>query len=443
MALLLAAALLLTVAAGPRAALGAARRVGALPVGAISVRIADAPPGARIPQGFLGFSLETPALHSPAIVSPSSALVALMRALGPGQLRISGVSVDRTQWMGVPETAAAWQLATIAPSDLRSLATLMSDTGWKLLLGINLGHPATAAVVEEGRAASALLGSSLAGVALGNEPDLFTRAPSAPFRAQLGSGALRPIGWGLESYEGEISALRAALGAAGVAVPLYGPDTASSAWLEDYAADQGAGLAALAQHFYPLDRCFHGRLLRSGPSFGSLLSARIERREALDLAAFVRIAQGHGLPPRVDEANSVACAGQVRTSSAFASALWAIDFSLIAAREGIVGVNFHGGLGSCRLGGTITSPWYSPLCTLPDGQLRARPEYYALLLLRSLEGGSFVPITYATGRRIVVYALRAPDGSLRVVIDDMELARLAHSRGRARLPTPVWVALRA
>src|SRR5205085_2999559 len=54
------------------------------------------------------------------------------------------------------------------------------------------------------------------------------------------------------------------------------------------------------------------------------------------------------------------------------------------------------------------------------GQLRARPEYYALLLLRSLEGCAFVSAVYRTSRNVSVYALRAPDGTLRVVIDDME-----------------------
>ena len=105
---------------------------------------------------------------------------------------------------------------------------LMSATGWRLLLGLDLGHLVAAGVVEETRAASAILGSSLAGVTLGNEPDLYTHPPSAPFRFVIGSAALRPPGWGLEQYEGEISSLRAALAGAGAQAPLYGPDTATS-----------------------------------------------------------------------------------------------------------------------------------------------------------------------------------------------------------------------
>jgi hypothetical protein len=405
------------------------------------VRIGAGHTGATIPESFLGLSMETPTLQSPAITSTAPALVRLLRALGPGVLRISGVSVDRTQWLGAPEALAPWGVATISPADLHNLAALMGAAGWRLLLGLDLGHPLAAAVVEEARGAGAILGGSLAGVAIGNEPDLYTRPVSAPFRALLGGGTLRPPGWGLEQYEAEITSLRAALAAAGVQAPLFGPDTAAPRWLAGYAAAQGRGLAALAQHYYPLGRCFGGRLLKRGPSLASLLSARVALRESRQLASYVRVAQSHGLPLRVDEANSVSCAGEPHISDTFGAALWALDFSLIAARAGAVGVNFHGGLGSCAAGGTIVSPWYSPLCTLPGGQLHVRPEYYALLLLRSLEGCAFVPVEYATGRRIAVYALRAPDGSLRVVIDDMEVRAGAQTRGPAPVPAPVSVVL--
>src|SRR5207245_8949486 len=120
-------------------------------------------------------------------------------------------------------------------------------------------HPSPRAIVEEARAAAAILGRSLAGVAIGNEPDLFTRPAASPFRLLLGSAALRPPEWGLSAYEAEISSLRAALAAAGVRAALYGPDTATPAWLEDYAAQQGSGVAGLAQHMYPLGRCPAGR----------------------------------------------------------------------------------------------------------------------------------------------------------------------------------------
>lgn len=413
------------------------------PAAGIAVSVDSAHPGTVIPSSFLGLSMETPAVDSPAVVSEAPALLRLMRQLGPGVLRISGVSVDRTQWMATPEPAAPWRVATITPADLRNLAALMGATGWRLLLGLNLGHPVSQALVEEARVATSVFGSSLAGLEIGNEPDLYTRSVSAPFRYLLGGGALRPREWGPAAYEAEITSLRAALAAGGVPAALYGPDTAAPAWLEGYVARQGPGLAALAQHFYPLGRCHAGRLLAAGPSPASLLSRKVALHEVRRIGELARLAARHGLPLRIDEANSVSCAGQPHTSDTFAAALWAVDFSLIAAHEGVIGVNFHGGLGSCSVAGTIASPWYSPLCVLTSGQLRARPEYYGLLLLRSLEGCAFLPTAYSTSRDIAIYALRATDGSLRVVIDDMEAPVAARRGKRARAPAPALIALRA
>ncbi len=403
------------------------------------VTVDAARPGVVIPTNFLGLSFETPVLSSPAIVS--TALFRTLRNLGSGVLRISGDSVDRTQWLPSPATPAPWALAMVTPADLSNLAALARATGWGLILGLNLGHRIPLAVVEEARAATSILGASLAGLEIGNEPDLYTHLVPVPFRSVLGDAALRPRGWGFSKYQTEIASLRGALAGAGVSAPLFGPDTATGAWLNSYAADERRGLAALTAHLYPLDRCHGGQVVTPGPTVASMLSRRVARHESLQVRELWHVAVSHRLPLRIDETNSVACGGQPSTSDTFAAALWAVDFSLMAARQGVAGLNFHGGLGPCQLAGTIRSPWYSPLCTLPDGQLRARPEYYALLLLRSLEDCAFVPVAYRTSRDISVYALRAADGTLRVVVDDMETPATARSTPGGRQPVPLWVTL--
>jgi hypothetical protein len=406
----------------------------------VAIRIQTGPSQAVIPQSFLGLSWETTSLAYPSLVSTQ--LANLMRGLGPGLLRVSGVSVDRTRW-GIPGAQTTpWELATIAPPVLERLGTLMRETRWGLLLGLDLGHVETPALVQEASTASALLGSSLAAIQIGNEPDLYTHAPSPAFRVLLGFERLREPPWGVQQYEAEITSLRAALAAAGATPPLYGPDTAGPAWLASYAQAEGRGLASLAAHYYPLDRCSGGRLLVHGATLKSLLGARVARNEQRALRALVRLAAANSLPLRIDEANSVACAGQPSVSDTFGAALWALDFSLLAAREGVSGINFHGGLGQCGAGG-IVAPWYSPLCALPDGQLRPRPAYYALLALRSLEGCAFVPVTSNAPPNIAVFALRAPDGSLRAVIDHMELATRGTRRRKVPPASPVTVSVAA
>jgi hypothetical protein len=399
-------------------------------------------PGAVIPSDFLGLSLETPALHLPPIESGSSVLVNLLSNLGKGVLRVGGDSVDHTQWLPSPGPVEPWALTTVSPEDLHHLAKVMSATGWRLILGLDLGHPDPSALAEEASDAGSIFGPSLAGVAIGNEPDLWTARPAQPFRSELGSNPLRPHGWSFSNYQGELATVRAALATAGVSVPLFGPESATGSWLRAYAATEGAGTTELSTHLYPLDRCQFERLLVHGPTIAQLLSGAVAQGEIKRIREVITIADSHSLPLRLDELGSVACAGQPGTSDTFAGALWALDAALIAAREGVAGVNFTSGLGSCQAGGTLVSPWYSPLCALSDGQPTARPEYYALLLLHTLEGDTFVPVTAHTSRDVAAFALRAPDGALHVVIDDMETA--TSSAGHApSSPRPITVTLRA
>ncbi len=400
-------------------------------------------PGAVIPTDFLGLSLETPALHLPAIETRSPVLANLLSGLGKGVLRVSGDSVDHTQWLPAPGPAAAWALTTVTPEDLHHLAAVMSASGWRLILGLDLGHLQANALTEEASAAGSILGASLAGLAIGNEPDLYTQPPAQPFRSVLGSDPLRSSGWGFSNYQGELAKARSAVAAAGGSTPLYGPESATGNWLQAYASTEGAGTAALSTHLYPLDRCRSERLLPHGPTIAQLLSGAVQQSETGRIKELAAIAGSHHLPLRIDELGSVACGGQPGTSNTFGAALWALDAALIAAREGVAGINFTSGLGSCQTGGTLLSPWYSPLCALPNGQLTARPEYYALALLRSLEGCAFVPVTARTSGNVATFALRAPDGALHVVIDDLETATSdAGADHASSSPHPVAVTLR-
>jgi hypothetical protein len=257
----------------------------------------------------------------------------------------------------------------------------------------------------------------------------------------LGGGRLRARGWGLPQYLAESASVRAALAHAGVVAPIYGPETATGAWLGVYGAAEHIGLAALTPHLYPLIRCQGGRLLPHGPSAAALLSRGVAAAEGRRIVGFVRAASASGVPLRIDETNSVACGGEPGVSNTFASALWALDYSLIAAGHGVAGLNFHGGLGSCTTGGGIRSPWYSPLCTQADGIPAPRPEFYALLALRSLEGSAFVPVSYHTSADVSVYGLRSADGTLHVVIDDTRVRAKTGPRARTAAPVPLRVTL--
>jgi len=184
-----------------------------------------------------------------------------------------------------------------------------------------------------------------------------------------------------------------------VPAALYGPDTAAPAWLEGYVARQGPGLAALAQHFYPLGRCHAGRLLAAGPSPASLLSRKVALHEVRRIGELARLAARHGLPLRIDEANSVSCAGQPHTSDTFAAALWAVDFSLIAAHEGVIGVNFHGGTS------TQFPLAYSPIVFNGLTPTGVQAVYYGELLWRLAGTGSLHAATVAGAADVAAWGI--------------------------------------
>jgi hypothetical protein len=72
-----------------------------------------------------------------------------------------------------------------------------------------------------------------------------------------------------------------------------------------------------------------------------------------------------------------------------------------------------------------------------------RPEYYALLLLHSLEGCSLLPVQYPSSLPLAIFALQAPDGSLRLVVDDMDVAHPSRHGRRSPAPAPVTLAISA
>ncbi len=347
----------------------------------------------------MGLSFEAGELPTVAGYANSGDLVSLLRSLGPGVMRFGGISADtNTAWLqeGPPPP---WAQTAISPQTLAGLAALARASGWRVLLTINLGHGEPAAAAQEAQVAQAQLGSSLAGIAIGNEPDRYL------------PDELRPVGWSLATYLGEAESYRAAIAAAAPGVPIAGPDTSTGQpalpWLAGVAASERPEL--LTEHFYPLSSCE-----RVKPTLGDLVSPLTRTHESAMLAQLAAIAQTSGLPLRLDETNDVSCRGQPGLSNVFASALWALDYVARAMASGAVGVNFHD---------LLTEPLsYSPLVThgiqeLASGSLHANPEWYALLMARELIGDRSMTAHVVGGERSTsLGAFVSPSGNVHVVL---------------------------
>ena len=366
----------------------------------VAVSIDLSHPRAPVPPRFLGLSLEARDLPTAARLAGTGDLASLLRALGPGMLRFGGNSVDATTaWSDDGRTRPRWARVLVGPADLDGLATLARRSGWKVVLAVTLGHPDPSAAAREAAAARARLGSSLAGIEIGNEPDQYVEK------------GLRRRPWGYRRYVAQVAPYRAAIAAAAPGVRIAGPDLASakpSRWLSAYArAERPTPLTA---HFYPLIRCGHSR-----PTIAELMSSDLHASEQRAIDRLAALARGRRLQLRIGETNNVACSGQPGVSDTYASTLWALDYIVRVVDAGVDGLNFHGFLAKCRT--------YTPLCAprradLRAGRIGARPEWYALLMARSLAGSRPLRAATTPTRDVVTLSVLTPSGRVETLAID-------------------------
>jgi hypothetical protein len=373
----------------------------------VTITIDPFDPGKPVPERFLGLSFEAASLGRFAGYADHGDLVTLLRSLGPGMLRFGGITADENvAWTDAATPKPAWASSTIDAADLQAIGVLARRSGWQVLLTVGMAHYEPAAAAREVAAAHETLGPYLAAVEIGNEPDAY------------GNHGFRALPWVAQGYEEEVSSYREAIDALTPGVPIAGPDVSGSGafgeWGEEEALSQKPVL--LTGHHYPL-----GCAQTPAPSIETLLSSATRGREAHSLATYLKVAGEYGIPLRVDETNTVSCGGVPGISDTFASALWASAYITQAMAAGAAGINLEGNPANCN--------GYTPLCApnpadLADGDLRAQPEWDALLLSRSLVGYRPLPTTIsapATGSpNLVAASFSGSDHSLKVMLVDDE-----------------------
>jgi hypothetical protein len=371
--------------------------------GTATIVVDTAHPAGRLPADFLGLSFEMRELGIGNLDPDRGNVTALLRTLGPSNVRIGGNTLDRdTLWVpqgqSPPAVKPDWVQDIVTPADVERLRGLLDATDWKAEVGINVGRWDPALGADQARALTRILGPRLVAIECGNEPDQW-----------VGKG-LRPAGYGYAEYHADWQACADAVGH----TPIAGPDTAgtSSGWASSLAADESR-LAMLTVHQYAAG---------GDATIAGLLSPAQVTNQLNAVAKNLAAAQAHRLPLRVDEANSAFSGGVDGVSNKYASALWVLDYSLSLAQAGVAGVNIHGGLGVCNdpiWNGKFQR--YTPFCAANKayelaGQYKAMPIYYGIWLARQLGTGRFVPLTVDSDRNITAYAVRGDDGRLRIAV---------------------------
>ncbi|HEX4438025.1 MAG TPA: glycosyl hydrolase family 79 C-terminal domain-containing protein [Solirubrobacteraceae bacterium] len=361
--------------------------------------------GRPIPPRFLGLSFEAEALDQIGQLGAHGDLVTLLRSLGPGLLRFGGITADENVAWSDPQTPhPAWATSTIGPAQMKAIGRLARSSGWQVLLTVGLAHFEPQAAAREVASAHAALGPYLAAVEIGNEADAY------------GRHGFRPEPWLAQGYQEDVSVYREAIAKLTPGIRIAGPDVSGSGAFPEwgYAEAVAQTPALLTGHHYPL-----GCAQTPPPSIESLLSAAIRGREAHSLETYLSISRAHNIPFRVDETNSVSCGGVAGISDTFASALWATGYIAQAMAAGTVGINLQGNPTNCA--------GYTPLCApdpaaLSAGQMRAQPDWYALLLMHSLIGYRPLPTSIGStvSPNLVAAAFAGPGDSLKLLVSDDE-----------------------
>jgi len=381
---------------------------------ATPVTIDPGPKDPAVPQGFLGLSIEYPALEAYAGTDPSSldpVFEQLVRNLAPGQapvLRIGGNSADRTWWPVAGVSRPPGVTFNITPQWLKVTHALAQTLGARLILGVNLEQDSPQLAAAEARALINGVGrQSVRALELGNEPDLYSAFPW--YRSDGHAVFGRPRGYDESEYISDFDGLSGAL----PSVPLAGPSLSGRQWTQSLgpflAAEPHLGLVTL--HRYPLQVCLTPRTSARYPTIARLLSPATSTELAASFAPYVALARAHGLSLRVDELNTVSCGADPAVSKSFASALWVLNTLFGLASTGVSGVNIH----------TFPGAGYELFRIAQAGgtwRAAVSPEYYGMLMFaQATPPGSRLLSVAPTGiPGVYVWATRARDETIRVVL---------------------------
>lgn len=376
-------------------------------------------------SAFVGLSypksamIENPRLFGTA---PSNAnLIGLFQLLGPSLLRVGGTAVDDFCWT---PTGLGQTKAQIAPSDVDALAAFVKAAGWQILYGVNLagGNPAydtekTAAVAttpqlaaEEVAYVAQAFGSSLYGIEIGNEPNLY------------GNMYYGDSSWGVSDYETLWGQFRTAILDQTPGVLITGPAAvgAVSSWTVPFAEAVGKNdLGLITEHYYVGSSAG----CSAPPNIGSSCTATVQALITPDpnltstLSALQSCSKKVGIPYRMAECNSYTGDETSYAADSYASTLWVIDYLFTCVMADCVGVNMHGG-GD----GTDDQTSYTPISDSGGVALEARPEYYGMLLFTLAEQGwtHITQLTVPDGLNVTAYAVKTKAENINIVVNNKD-----------------------
>jgi hypothetical protein len=346
--------------------------------------------GQAVPASFFGLSIEYDELRT---YEQSDVLfdrvLNMLRPSGGHELtlRLGGKSADHMLWEPDPKTAPSLKslppgVVELGDTWLNNLAQLVRSEHLRVVLDLNLAvHSPTMAASFASAVRHALPQGALAGLEIGNEPDVYHYQPHLTRERVATTTAGTPRRWwsnysSLDYRRDYLTYVRALDGRLG-RVTIGAPDITRpiTPWLTDLTNLGGNKPSFLAIHRYGASGCF-APTSTAYPTVPNLLRNSNAEGLAASVAPWVRFAHARGTGLRVSEINSVSCGRDRGVANAFASALWASDTLFSMARVGVNAVSWH------IRPGTLNAPFH-----IVHGGLRAEPELYALDVFKKMTQG--------------------------------------------------------
>lgn len=352
----------------------------------------------------VGISFEATDLADPRLDPAQSNLDEQLKSLGSPALRFGGNALDRrTFWTSKGEKPKRGEKVTVTPDDLKRLKKLVDATGSSVTIGIPLGTYDPKRGADMAAHAVDILGDSLVGLAIGNEPNGYT-VKDVP------SGAVRGKGWNKDKYVEQLEAYAKAIHAKRPDAPIIGPDVYDGAWMDAFADSGVKNKKAISQHWYQLYECDSTQVPGRGPQAANLIDPLAKEAAKKNLGIGKSKADAAGLPLWLEETGPTSCPGTNDTSLTNASALWAADYTMYAATLGVERMAMHSMLGACNGGAPM-----SLICDPADHgdrskEFQARPNMLGLRLLVPSVGGHFTRTSVSGGGNMSAYTVVKNDG---------------------------------
>ena len=288
------------------------------------------------------------------------------------------------------------------PADADSLFAFARAAGVNVIYTLRLRQGSAENVVPIANYIEQHYSAQLAGFAIGNEPDVFTKE--------------YPV------YRDEWKKYVAAITVAAPGAKFCGPCATPTrvAWSRQFADDfaKSGLITYVTQHDYPGGDS--RRATNVVAARDKMLSpAWLEHYEKF-YYAFATFARSNGLAYRYDEANSFYDGGAQDVSDTFASALWGLDFLHWWAAHGASGVNFH--TGDRVAARDMNKPCrYAAFWSSSQGY-NVHPIGYGLKAFELGGHGRVLPlaISNADSLDLTAYAVRGAGGNLFVTVINKE-----------------------